>query len=392
MQTGVGAVVSRAGSGGQYGFMVKLYRALVVRPGDLSSGAGSYAGVCRVLGLVPSPRGHAIYLAGTAPGSVTLVCAELGDPAAVQASDVSGEADLPEVLGSQRMGEQLITGGQWQGIGHADLLPGRDRGAVNASGQPLGEFCRGKGAVDAGRELIDHPSARVVVSARSRRLEGVRVWNASADRYAVARLDEVMDEPMRQTVRESVARELAETAVGVIWKAPVQARSEDYEVAFAVSEFLLEPQEFLLTVINAVARAAAVHAGFGPLAGLVGQLTEVLCQQLIEPGTEDQLTSDIVTVLDIDLYASKLVPLPGSALGRQAGRTAIAAIDNLLASRPETRTAIPERGQGPGTPARYVGDASGRGEEAMNKLGITPLTMPRRGRGRPGPERGGRGR
>ena len=75
--------------------MVKLHKALVILPGDFPGEPGGYAAVCRMLGLVPNSLGYAIYLAQTAAGSVTLVGAELGDPAGLTAADAGDDAEFP---------------------------------------------------------------------------------------------------------------------------------------------------------------------------------------------------------------------------------------------------------------------------------------------------------
>lgn len=199
---------------------------------------------------------------------MTLAAAEQGAPAAAAAPD---DAETPEIQPSPEPGEQPVGSARPAGIQNDDSLHGRDRGTVSLGARTLGEYRRGKADAVAGRELTDHPSARVVLNVGSCTLEGVRVWNAKTERYAVAKLEGAIDEKVRQAVRENVARELAHSAVGAIWPAPQRATSADYDIAFAISTILLEPETFLLKAINGVTRAAAMHAGFGGPAGLAGR-------------------------------------------------------------------------------------------------------------------------
>lgn len=374
--------------------MVKLHKALVILPGDFPGEPGGFAAVCRMLGLVPNSLGYAIYLAQTAAGSVTLVGAELGDPAGLTAADAGDDAEFPESPHPQNIAQQLGTSARPTGIQNDDSFHGRDRGAASSTARLLGEYCRLNEDAAVGTEPADHPSARVVLNLRSSRLEGVRVWNAKATRYAVAKLDGTVDEKIRQTAREAVARQLAHTAVGAIWKAPHRATGSDYDNAFEISKFLLEPQTFLPKVINGVARAAATHAGFGgPAARLAGELAQVLCQHLIEPGTRDQPSGDMVTVLDLDLYARSVRQSGYPALGRQDGLTAVQVIDSLLDSRPDRQPAMPGRSAVPGRVTRESRAAAQPRAVPRREPGIARVerARPMRPR-RPPPERGGLGR
>ena len=161
--TSAAAIVPLASSGGHYGVMVKLRRALVVLPSDFSEEPGGYIAACQTLGLTPSSHGYAIYLVEGSAGSLMAVCAELGGTGVIRDTG-RGRAGLH---GAQQTGYQP---GQRLPLSRGEL---RD-----FSRGKLSVFCRsGQAAAQHGRDLTDHPSVRVVINASDGKLEGVGVLN-----------------------------------------------------------------------------------------------------------------------------------------------------------------------------------------------------------------------
>ena len=287
-------------TGGHYGFMVKLRKALVVLPGDLPD----------EVALVSSSHGYAIYLGGIQAGSPTFVSADLGVPRAILARD-GGGADLPS---SQGTGKQPDSG-------------------------KLRECCSGAGAAGRGRDLDGHPSARVAISESSGQL-GVRVWKPTATpaEAAKARAVTKVEGKVDEAFRETFAQVLAETFLGAIWPTPAPSTEalQDYDTLSQAAEYVLEPETLLLKGINAAARAAAHAATFGLLAPLVGKLAENFCAPLLRPSAERQAAADMVKIIDIDLYAEDEQVAQCPALRDLTAEQAANVIGNSLKLRPGT--------------------------------------------------------
>ncbi len=293
--------------------MVKLGRALIILPGG-SPQSGEYVGACKALGLRQSPHGHAFYLVETLAGSLTLVSAELGEPTAIWDAPRSRAARS----GSPNTGEQPDGTAMFRGL----------RTSTGAAE-----------VVEIG--LTGRPIARVIVNARSGKLEGVGVSNRKPETDTVA--EPGVAKPagrMEEAVREVVADVLAETLVGAIWPAfPSTGALTGYDSLYRAAEFLLEPEMLLLKLINASVRAAAHAAGFGILAPLIGQMAEDLCAEFLRPSPANQTAGDMVKTVDIYLYdeSSQLAECP--ALRGLAIQTVADVIGKLLASGPGTQTA-----------------------------------------------------
>lgn len=350
-------------SDGHYGLMVMPRRALVLLPGDFPEDPGAYEAACRTLGLAPDAHGYVIYRGQSAAGSRALACAALGEPRVVQDADRDG-AGLP---GSQKTGQQA---GQ----------------APTPAEVTLRDSCQSAEAADQrGIDLTGHLSARVVVNASSGKLEGVGVLNASTGTYEVVKPEGVAkpEGKVETAVHEAVTQALAEALVGAIWPVPlpVTGSLKAYDALCQAAEFLLEPKEFLLKMINAVARAAAVHAGFGPLAPLIAQIAEDLCAEFIHPSPADQAAGDVVKIIDIDLYAKdgKLADCP--TLRELSIEATAAEIGKLLGSRPGTpiakhvHCAFPASSSPPATRASRRGGkvaaSEGSGNTGVVKLGTS---------------------
>ena len=155
-----------------------------------------------------------------------------------------------------------------------------------------------------------HPSARVVVNTRTRKLEGVRVFDAARpdEVFKIAAPHGVITPggKLEAAASEAVAQVLADALVSAVWPTPIPSTGVlgDYDVLCEAAEFLLDPEELLLKMINAFVRVLAFHAGFGHLAQLVGYLAEDLCRESLHSSPEDQAASDVVKIVDIDLYAT----------------------------------------------------------------------------------------
>jgi hypothetical protein len=297
--------------------MTKLRRALVVLPSDFSERPGGYVAACQALGLAPNPHGHVLYLAETSAGTRALVRAELGEPGAIQDTD-EGSTDVP---GSQNVAEQ------------------RGRSLISSE-DSVREFCSPE-PVEPGMDLAGHPSARTVINVSTGRLEGVGVWNPKAKVYRHARLGGAarLEAGVQSVVREAVAEVLAETFGGASWPAPSHSAAtalNDHDVLYLAAEILLEPETFLLKMINATARAAAVRAGLGIVASLVGQLAEDMCAPVLRLSPGNQAAGEMVKIIDMDLYAKGARLHRWPDLHRRPWPAVDKVLGGLLASRPGT--------------------------------------------------------
>ena len=252
--------------------MVQLRKALVVLPDSFSD----------EVALVSSFHGFAIYRDETSTGSPRPVSAELGAPRPIRDLNRRGARRAS----SHEVGRQ------------ADIK------------QSLSQFCSQAGAAKSATDLTVHPSARVVVNTRTRKLEGVRVFDPARpdEAFKIATPHGVITPggKLEEAAREAVAQVLADALVSAVWPTPIPSTGllGDYDVLCEAAEFLLDPEELLLKMINAFVRALAFHAGFGHLAQLVGYLAEDLCRESLHSSPEDQAADDVVKIIDIDLYAT----------------------------------------------------------------------------------------
>ena len=297
------------------GIMINLARALVILPGGSSEESGEYRKACEAVGLRPSRHGHAIYLAGTAPGPVTLVSAELGEPGAIRCS---GRVRTDR-SGSRHSGEQH---------GGTTALRGIRTSTEDAEFVEIG--------------LTGHPIARVAVRRGNSKLQGS--VSSSPEAGASTRPEPGPAQPEGQieaNVRQALAGVLAETLLSALWPAAAAIGPlEDYDSLYQAAEILLEPEALLLMLINASVRAAAHTLGFGILAPLIGRLAEDLCAPLLRPSPEDQAASDTVKIIDIDLYLAGGQPAACPAIRELATETVAGVIGTLLKSRPS-----PQKGE-----------------------------------------------
>jgi hypothetical protein len=299
------------------GVMAKLRTAVVILPGDFSEESGGYLAACQALGLRPGRHGHAIYLVRTSAGSLMLVNAELGEPAAVGGAE-RGRTDQSGSHndGGQHGGTAMFRGNRTS-TGTGDVVE------IRLTGDPI---------------------VRVVVNVRSGALEGVGVSNIKREAEMVPGPGVAKPEgEVEAAVREAVADVLAETLVGAIWPVlPSTGALKNYDSLYRAAESLLQPQMLLLKLINASARAAAHAAGLGIVAPLIGQMAEDLCAPLLRPSPQSQAAVDMVKIIDIELYAEgdQLAECP--ALRGLAIETVANVIGTMLEARPGPRTAEPE--------------------------------------------------
>jgi hypothetical protein len=299
------------------GVMAKLRKAVVILPGDFSEESGGYFAACQALGLRPGPHGHAIYLVKTSAESFTLVNAALGEPAAIG--------------GAER--------------GRTDQSGSRNDGGQHGGTAAFGGSRTSTGTGEVVKiGLTGHPIARVVVNVRSGALEGVGVSNRQPEADMVAGPGVAKPEgAVEAAVREAVADVLAETLVGAAWPVlPSTGALKDYDSLYQAAASLLQPQTLLLKLINASVRGAAHAAGLGIVAPLIGQMAEDLCAPLLRPSPESQAASDMVKIIDIELYAEhgQLAKCP--ALRGLAIETVADVLGTMLESRPSPRTAEPK--------------------------------------------------
>jgi hypothetical protein len=133
-------------------------------------------------------------------------------------------------------------------------------------------------------------------------LKAVAVWNPPGKLGIANKADDAVKAALRETFSDTAAQ----VVIDRLWPphAP-PAGLADLDTAITVLQARLEPQTLLLKMINAAARVAAAHAGFGLAAPLVGQFAEDLCKQFVRPPTPtDEIMVNILSSIDIDLYAA----------------------------------------------------------------------------------------
>jgi hypothetical protein len=325
--TAATAIVSAA-EFGHYGSMVKACRALVILPGSAQD-SGSYIGACEALGLRPSLRGYAIFLAETSAGSLALVSAELGEPHGIQHA-ATARADR---TGPRNTGQQHREGKQYgEGKQHGETAVVRGN-RVSTGADEVIEI--GLGDKRIAQVVVREPSGTRGVTAETHPV-AKPVREAKAERKANA------EGRVEAAAGEAVGELLAEAFVGAVWPAsPSTGTLKDYESLYKAAEFLLEPETLLLKVINASARAAAHAAGLGLLAPLVGQLAEDLCAPLLRPSPERCAAAGMVKIVDIELYLEGGRPLDCPALRELTVATVADEIGSALEFRSDPHTNAP---------------------------------------------------
>ena len=287
--------------------MTQARRALIIAPDDFPREYEDYVAACRALNLEPNEQHcYVVCRVSTAAGPRTLLTVDLGPLQDAEKPDTSDQVGL---LSAGRSKEAATGTGAGSGrgmprpppSGGPPISPLREPSAASAPGQepnPFGDFCRHEqpGGRIAGQR--DHPVVQLVLDPDRATLKGVAVWNPRTEQVGIARETETV----KTAARKALADTAAEAIVKELW--PPHAASPalaGVDTAFNALKGALEPQTLLLKTANVAARVAAVHAGLGVVAPLVGQFAEELCKQYVPPPRE---SVKVLYSVDIDLYAA----------------------------------------------------------------------------------------
>jgi hypothetical protein len=333
---------------GHHRFMTRAWRALIIAPDNFPGIYGDYDAACRELKLEPNGHCYLVCLDSTADEPRTLLIVDLPLLPDLYEAGLRDQATPP---GADRSTEIV------SGTGAPE--PGRDRGPDPEKPRPEFPYRPGTGdrkwlvdqapdrprptrrvwppSIPAPPSTLPEPPEPVrqqappsqepnpfvifnqPASPYSRRpnrplvhlvldldratLKGVAVWNPNDDGKLgiVAKADEAV----KAALRETFADPAAQVVIDRLWPphAP-PAGLADLDTAITVLQAGLEPQTLLLKMINAAARVAALHVGFGSLAPLVGQFAENLCGQFLRPPTPTDEMVNVLSGIDIDLYAA----------------------------------------------------------------------------------------
>jgi hypothetical protein len=335
-------------------------RALIIALDDVPEGYDDYETACRALKLEPNGHTYLVCVVSTAADPRTLLTVDLGLLSEISEAGTPGQGsssgtDQPRQTasgtGAADPGSGLSLDPYRGGVRRRVLPPSGYPPVPHVEPRPFGypphpapppvypdlpvqiarlppqgqkpnqfrDFCRPRPAGPRGRlpsqpkaRRPDEPHVLVRLDLDRATLKDAAVWNPRAGKFRAASKAE---DAVIAALRETFADTSAQAAVDMLW--PPRAPSPglaDFDTAIMALQAVLEPQTFLLKLINATARVAAVHAGLGVVAPLVGQFAEDLCRQYVRPRRDSIMT--ILTCVDIDLYA-KAGELPNCATLRQ---------------------------------------------------------------------------
>lgn len=325
--------------------MTRAWRALIIAPDNFPDEYDDYVAACRQLKLEPNGHCYLVCLISTADVPRTLLTVDLPlspdiyeagtpDQASLPGADRSTEAASsggpagprrapPWDVGGYRSGDQgLPRHGPdpeesgpglpaWGDVLPSPIIPAppstppeppepvRRAASPSRKRNPFVRFC--EPASPYARQP-NRPLVQLVLDLDRATLKGVAVWNPPGKLVIAAKADE----EVKAALREAFADAAAQVVIDRLWPphAP-PAGLADLDTAITVLQARLEPQTLLLKMINAAARVAAVHAGFGVAAPLVGQFAEDLCKQFVRPPTPtDEIMVNVLSSIDIDLYAA----------------------------------------------------------------------------------------
>ena len=196
---------------------------------------------------------------------------------------------------------------------------------------------------------IDSPGLRLVLNAWTGKPEGIAVWNPKSWCYEISK----PAGPAGMAARESVAGVIADVIVGEISKllsSNLAESSDSFALISDIIRNIIEPKNLLFTLINHATRAAAIHAGLGPLAPLAGRFAEELCRGLFPPD-QHKILDNLICVTDIAVCAragklqasdelrAKMTSEIASRIGKLLGPEQAGGDSNASeAARPCTRT------------------------------------------------------
>jgi hypothetical protein len=326
--------------------MTRAWRALIIAPDNFPDDYGDYAAACRELKLEPNGHCYLVCLISTADRPRTLLTVDLALLPGIDEAGLLDQATQPGAdpstkiasgtgvldRGSDRDGRDLDPEESWQESptlrsptladrasnvprlwGHwpsptyPPLLPGKPEGTRQPSGgtkrNSFGEFCRT--ASPSAQRQPNQPHVQLVLDLHRATLKSVAVWNPNGPPDRKLGIAAKADDAVKSALRETFADPAAQVVIDRLWPphAP-PAGLADLDTAITVLQAGLEPQTLLLKMINAAAHVAAVHAGFGLAAPLVGQFAENLCRQFVPPTPTDEIMVNVLSSIDIDLYAA----------------------------------------------------------------------------------------
>ena len=329
--------------------MTRAWRALIIAPDNFPDEYDDYVAACRKLKLEPNGHCYLVCLISTADVPRTLLTVDLplspdiyeaGTPAqaslpgADRSTEAASRAGPPDPgmhplwdVGGYRSGDQRLPrhlpdpekfgpGLPTWGVDLSSPIspappstpleppePVRRPASPSRKRNPFVRFC--EPASPYARQP-NRPLVQLVLDLDRATLKGVAVWNPNGKPYEKLVIAAKADDAVKAALRETFADTAAQVVIDRLWPphAP-PAGLADLDTAITVLQAGLEPQTLLLKMINAAARVAAVHAGFGVAAPLVGQFAEDLCKQFVRPPTPtDEIMANVLSSIDIDLYAA----------------------------------------------------------------------------------------
>ena len=413
--------------------MTRAWRALIIAPDNFPGKYDDYVAACRELKLEPNGHCYLVCLISTADVTRTLLTVDLPLLPDIYEAGLRDQATLPGAdrsteivsgtgpsdpgmhplwdLGGYRSGDQGLPRHlpdpekfgpglpAWGFVPPSRIIPAppstppeppepvRRPDSPSQQQNPFEGFC--EPASPYARQP-NRPQVKLVLDLDRATLKGVAVWNPPGKLVIAAKADDAV----KAALREAFADTAAQVVIDRLWPphAP-PAGLADLDTAITVLQAGLEPQTLLLKMINAAARVAAVHAGFGVVAPLVGQFAEDLCKQFVRPPTPtDEIMVNVLSSIDIDLYAAanelancaplRELTVQETSLGLEKLFEARCGVDTPIRGPKPARPSQDPRGRGPGGPSP---DPRGRGPGG-------PSPDPRgRGPGGPSPDPRGRG-
>jgi hypothetical protein len=334
--------------------MTRAWRALIIAPDNFPSKYDDYVAACRELKLEPNGHCYLVCLVSTADVPRTLLTVDLALLPGIDEAGLPDQASLPSTDRSKETASGTGTPGprghrprrgppdprgpqpgQRPEVSNEEFLRWLRQDAYSPEGNsplwghpalpsipapppdppepvrrpaspmreqnPFDRFCGPASPYPQRQPIVPH--VQLVLDLDRATLKGVAVWNPNDGKLGIAAK---ADGAVKAALRETFADTAAQVFIDRLWPphAP-PAGLADLDTVITVLQAGLEPQTLLLKMISAVARVAAVHAGFGLVAPLVGQFAEDLCKQFVRPPTPtDEVMVNVLSSIDIDLYAA----------------------------------------------------------------------------------------
>jgi hypothetical protein len=321
--------------------MTRAWRALIIAPDNFPDEYDDYVAACRALKLEPNGHCYLVCLISTADGPRTLLTVDFPLSPDIYEAGTPAQASLP---GADRSTETASRAGPlysgrhpfWdRGYRSGDQdLPGRgpdpeksgpapsswvrvrpSRTISALPPEPPEPVLRPASPSQERNPFVgfcepasqpNRPLVQLVLDLDRAALKGVAVWNPTGKPHEKLVIAAKADDAVKAALRETFADTAAQVVIDRLWPPHTPpAGLADLDTAITVLQAGLEPQTLLLKMIYAAARVAALHAGFGLAAPLVGQFAEDLCKQFVRPPTAtDEIMVNVLSSIDIDLYAA----------------------------------------------------------------------------------------